>query len=80
MRLDDLLSLNGQIFAFDGQPVQEGKLDVLQNSPARADGRRILLLAFTAPPGLTAGSYGLRVFVRDAAGRARQAWAPFRVP
>ncbi len=31
---DQDLRLNGQIIAFDGQPAQEGKLDVLQNSPA----------------------------------------------
>lgn len=74
------LRLNGQIIAFDGRPVQEGRLDVVGKTAAEADGRRVLLLAFTAPESLTAGRYGLRIFLQDAAGRARQAWAPFRVP
>jgi VWFA-related protein len=77
---NDELRLNGQIIAFDGRPVQEGALSVVGRSPAEADGRRVVLLAFTAPANLSAGRYGLRIFVQDAAGRARQAWAPFRVP
>ena len=76
---NDELRLNGQIIAFDGRPVQEGTLSVVGRSGAEADGRRVLVLAFT-PPNLSAGRYGLRIFVQDAAGRARQAWAPFRVP
>jgi VWFA-related protein len=76
----DELRLNGQIIAFDGRPVQEGALSVVGRSTVEADGKRILLLAFTAPANLSAGRYGLRIFVQDAAGRARQAWAPFRVP
>jgi VWFA-related protein len=76
---NDELRLNGQIIAFDGRPVQEGLLSIVGRSTAEADGRRVLLLAFT-PPHLSAGRYGLRIFVQDAAGRARQAWAPFRVP
>jgi hypothetical protein len=74
------LRLNGQIIAFDGRPVQDGELAVVGRAPAEADGRRVLLLAFTAPANLAAGRYGLRIFLRDAAGQARQAWAPFRVP
>jgi VWFA-related protein len=74
------LRLNGQIIAFDGSPVQEGELAVVGRTPAEADGRRVLMLAFTAPANLPAGRYGLRIFLQDAAGRARQAWAPFRVP
>ena len=77
---NDELRLNGQIIAFDGRPVQDGPLAVVGRSAAEADGRRVLLLAFTAPPNLSAGRYGLRIFVQDSAGRARQAWAPFRVP
>jgi len=77
---NDDLRLNGQVIAFDGRPVQEGVLSVVGRTAAEADGRRILLLAFTAPPNLSAGRYGLRIFVQDASGRARQAWAPFRVP
>ncbi len=77
---NDELRMNGQIIAFDGRPVQEGALSVVGRSGAEADGRRVFLLAFTAPANLSAGRYGLRIFVQDAAGRARQAWAPFRVP
>ncbi len=77
---NDDLRLNGQVIAFDGRPVQEGALSVVGRSAAEADGRRVLLLAFTTPANLSAGRYGLRIFVQDAAGRARQAWAPFRVP
>ncbi|HEY2798867.1 MAG TPA: VWA domain-containing protein [Thermoanaerobaculia bacterium] len=77
---NDELRLNGQVIAFDGRPVQEGSLSVVGRSADGADGKRILLLAFTAPANLSAGRYGLRIFVQDAAGRARQAWAPFRVP
>jgi VWFA-related protein len=76
----DELRLGSQILSFDGRPIQETKLDVLGKSDPDAEGRRILLLAFTAPQGLAAGSYGLRVFLQDGAGRARQAWAPFSVP
>lgn len=74
------LRLNGQIIAFDGKPVQEGELAVVGRTPAEADGRRVLMLAFTAPANLAAGRYGLRIFLQDAGGQARQAWAPFRVP
>jgi VWFA-related protein len=77
---NDDLRLNGQIIAFDGSPVQEGAISVVGRSVAEADGRRVLFLAFTAPANLSAGRYGLRIFVQDAAGRARQAWSPFRVP
>jgi VWFA-related protein len=77
---NDELRLNGQIIAFDGRPVQEGPLAIVGKTAAEPDGKRVVLLAFTAPANLAAGRYGLRIFVQDAAGRARQAWAPFRVP
>ena len=77
---EDELRVGNQIVAFDGKPIREGTLEVLRQSKPAADGRRLILLAFTAPPDLPAGRYGLRIFLQDASGRARQAWTPFRVP
>ena len=77
---DGDLRLWNQIFTFDGRSIEAGKLDVLVRSQPDPDGRRILVLGFTAPQGLAAGRYGLRIFLEDSSGRARQSWAPFRVP
>ena len=75
------LKLGSQILGADGQPLQTARLAVIGSTAARADGRRTLLLSFSAPPGLAPGRYGLRVFLQGAAGGAtRQATAPFRVP
>jgi hypothetical protein len=75
------LKLGSQILGADGQPLQTARLAVIGSTAAQPDGRRTLLLSFSAPPGLAPGRYGLRVFLQGAAGGAtRQATAPFRVP
>jgi VWFA-related protein len=75
------LKLGSQILAEDGRPLEAVKLSVLGSTFAGADGKRTLILSFPAPPGLTPGRYGLRVFLQGSAGGAlRQATAPFVVP
>ena len=75
------LRLGSQILAADGQPLEGGKLAVLGKSVPEPDGKRMLLLSFTTPPGLGPGRYGLRIVLEDpATGQARQASAPFLVP
>jgi VWFA-related protein len=74
------LKLGSQILAEDGRPLESVKLAVL-GSTSGADGKRMMLLSFPAPAGLTPGRYGLRVFLQGSAGGAlRQATAPFVVP
>jgi hypothetical protein len=75
------LKIAGQVLDSEGKPIGKGDLSVLAQSPPDADGKRVVLLSFTAPVDLTSGRYGLRIFVQDAAsGQARQASAPFVVP
>ena len=72
--------LGAQLLDSAGRPLSGGELEVLGRSPAEADGRRVFLLSFKPPQGLTPGRYGLRIFLQDAAtGQARQASAPFTV-
>jgi VWFA-related protein len=75
----DDLRLGSQILAADGRPLGEAALSVLGKFSPGADGRRALLLSFKPPEGLAPGRYGLRVFLQDKAGQARQASAPFLV-
>ncbi|HEY1434773.1 MAG TPA: hypothetical protein VGG65_05315, partial [Thermoanaerobaculia bacterium] len=75
------LKLGSQLLAADGRPIESVKLVLLGSSAAGLDGKRVLLLSFTPPPGLAAGRYGLRVFLQGGEGGAmRQATSPFLVP
>ena len=75
------LKLGSQILADDGRPLETVRLAVLGTTSAGADGKRMLIVSFPAPAGLSPGRYGLRVFLQGSAGGAlRQATAPFVVP
>ncbi len=75
------LKLGSQILAEDGRPIGSVKLAVLDAVAPDAEGKRMLLLSFAAPPDLSPGRYGLRVFLQDGVGGpARQATTPFLVP
>ncbi len=75
------LKLGSQILADDGRPLETVKLAVLGAVAPDAEGKRMLLLSFAAPPDLAPGRYGLRVFLQDGVGGpARQATTAFLVP
>ncbi|HWZ85491.1 MAG TPA: VWA domain-containing protein, partial [Thermoanaerobaculia bacterium] len=75
------LRLGSQLLAADGRPLEAVKLSVLGSTAPGLDGKRTLLLSFSAPPDLAPGQYGLRVFLQGGAGGpARQSTAPFLVP
>jgi len=75
------LKLGSQLLAADGRPLEPVKLAVLGSSAAGLDGRRTLLLSFSAPSSLAPGRYGLRVFLQGGSGGAvRQSTAAFLVP
>jgi len=75
------LKLGSQILAEDGRPMESVKLAVLGSTPPGPDGKRMLLVSFAPPAGLSPGRYGLRVFLQGAAGGAmRQSTASFLVP
>jgi hypothetical protein len=76
------LKLGSQILSEDGRPLASVKLALLGSVAPDAEGKRMLLLSFAAPPDLVPGRYGLRVFLQDGGvgGPARQATTPFLVP
>lgn len=75
------LKLGSQVLASDGQLIEGGKVAVLGRSMLEPDGKRMLLLSFTAPSGLSPGRYGLRILLEDpVTGQSRQASSPFDVP
>ncbi len=77
----DELKLGSQILGGDGRPLEDVKLAVVGSTAPGPDGKRTLLLSFSAPPDLVPGRYGLRVFLQGGVGGAtRQATAPFLVP
>lgn len=77
----DELRIAGQVLDAEGRPIGKGDLAVLARSLPEADGKSVVLLSFTVPADLSAGRYGLRIFVQEtASGQARQASAPFVVP
>ncbi|HTY41864.1 MAG TPA: VWA domain-containing protein, partial [Thermoanaerobaculia bacterium] len=75
------LKLGSQILAEDGRPMESVKLAVLGSTAPGPDGKRMMLVSFEPPAGLSPGRYGLRVFLQGSTGGAtRQATAPFLVP
>lgn len=73
------LSLDGQVMSADGQPVEGGRLRLMERTPTGIDGYDKLLASFKAA-NLAAGEYTLRVALTDeTTGRSRVNSIPFRV-
>jgi hypothetical protein len=77
----DAFRIGSELVAADGRALSPATISLLGKSLPEADGKRIFLLAFTAPPDLAAGRYGLRVFLEDPSTKKRGvASAAFVVP
>jgi VWFA-related protein len=73
------LKIGAQVLSEDGRPLGEGAIRVLGKSLPDAEGKQMLLVAFT-PEGLSPGRYALRVFLQDpTTGRGGHASTPFLV-
>ena len=73
------LKIGAQVLSDAGRPLGEGAIRVLGTSSPDADGKQVLLVAFT-PEGLSPGRYALRVFLQDpATGRGGHASTSFLV-
>jgi VWFA-related protein len=77
----DALRIGTELLAADGRALAPGTISLLRKTPVEPDGRRVFILAFTAPPDLIPGRYGLRVFLEDSStSRRGEASAVFVVP
>jgi VWFA-related protein len=73
------LKIGAQVLSEEGRPLTEGTIRIVEQSPAEADGKKVLTVAFT-PEQLSPGRYSLRVFLQDSAtGKGGHASAPFLV-
>ena len=77
----ETIRIGSQLLDSEGRPIPPpGTLALLGKSAPDPDGRRLFLLAFTAPPDIAPGRYGLRILLEDAAtSRRGQATAAFLV-
>jgi len=73
------LKIGAQVLSEEGRPLGEGAIRILGKSLPDAEGKQVLLVAFT-PEGLSPGRYALRVFLQDSTtGRGGHASTPFLV-
>jgi VWFA-related protein len=77
----DAFRIGSEILAADGRPLGPAVVTLLGKTATEPDGKRTFLLAFTAPPDIAPGRYGLRVFTEDAStAKSGQASTVFVVP
>jgi VWFA-related protein len=77
----DAFRIGSELLAADGRTLSPATISLLGKSLPEPDGKRLFLLAFTAPPEIAPGRYGLRVFIEDPSTSKRgQAEAAFVVP
>ena len=60
----DAFRIGSELVAADGRTLP-ATISLLGKTPPDADGKRVFILAFTAPPGIASGRYGLRVYMED---------------
>lgn len=77
----DAFRIGSELVAADGRTLSPATISLLGRTPPEPDGKRVFLLAFTAPPDIAPGRYGLRVFMEDSSTSKRgQSSAVFVVP
>jgi len=77
----DTFRIGSQILAADGRLLGPAAVALLGKTATEPDGKRTFLLAFTAPPDIAPGRYGLRVFTEDpSTAKSGQASTVFVVP
>jgi VWFA-related protein len=77
---EPILKMGAQVLTEDGRPLGDGMISLVGKGPVEADGRQLLVVAFT-PANLSPGRYALRVILQDGAtGRGTHSSAPFLVP
>ena len=73
--------IGSELVDADGRTLSQATISLLARTPPEPDGRRVFLLAFTAPPDIAPGRYGLRVFMEDTSTSKRgQSSTVFVVP
>jgi hypothetical protein len=73
--------IGGEIVGADGRVLSPATISALGKTASEPDGRSAVLLAFTAPPDIAPGRYGLRVFMEDpSTSQRREASTLFVVP
>ena len=76
---EPILKMGAQVLAEDGRPMGDGMIALVGKGPVEADGRQLLVLAFT-PAKLSPGRYALRVILQDGAtGRGTHSSSTFLV-
>ncbi len=77
----DAFRIGSELVAADGRTLSQATISLLGRTPPEPDGKRVFLLAFTAPADIAPGRYGLRIFMEDASTSKRgQSSAVFVVP
>ena len=73
--------IGSELVDADGRTLSQATISLLARTPPEPDGRRVFLLAFTAPADIAPGRYGLRVFMEDTSTSKRgQSSTVFVVP
>jgi len=77
----DAFRIGSELVDADGRTLSQATISLLARTPPEPDGRRVFLLAFTAPADIAPGRYGLRVFMEDTSTSKRgQSSTVFVVP
>ncbi|MET0619631.1 MAG: VWA domain-containing protein, partial [Thermoanaerobaculia bacterium] len=77
----DTFRIGSELVDADGRTLSPATISLLGRTPPEPDGKRVFVLAFTAPPDIAPGRYGLRVFMEDTSTSKRgQSSAVFVVP
>ena len=77
----DAVRIGSELLDADGRAISPAAVSIVGRTALEPDGRRLWLLAFTAPPDIAPGRYGLRIFLEDPSTSKRsEASARFDVP
>ncbi len=77
----DAYRIGSELVSADGRMLSPATISLLGKGAPEADGKRVFLLAFTAPADIAPGRYGLRIFMKDPSSSKRgQSSAVFVVP